>query len=65
MIWKELNTRQETYLSMKQNIFDLTFSINIDYLYVNTTYIYIDTTCVFININCIYRFSKVIYMFMT
>ena len=65
MIWKELNTRQETYLSMKQNIFDLTFSINIDYLYVNTTYIYIDTTCVFININCIYRFGKVIYMFMT
>ena len=53
MIWKELNARQETYLGMKQNIYDSTFSINTDYLYVYTTYIYISTTCVFINISCI------------
>ena len=52
-------------MSRKQNIFDSTFSINIDYLYVYTTYIYISITCVFINISCIYRFCKVICRFVT
>ena len=52
-------------MSRKQNIFDLTFSINTNYIYVNTTYIYIYITYVFIYISCIYRLCQVVSYFVS